>query len=124
MMVVPHATVESSKASQKTRSRRTKLINQFRAVVTANDTVSQLQCEVRGLGKEARQELLRSAGVTLEIPPEAGLAMKADCSLPWLRLRKIRRYIHTYTWSSMYTDVCDKKANKQVSKGLGSRLQQ
>ena len=120
-MVVPHATVESSKASQKTRSWRTKLINQFRAVVTANDTVSQLQCEVRGLGKEARQELLRSAGVTLEIPP---LAMKADCSLPWLRLRKIRRYIHRYTWSSMYTDVCDKKANKQVSKGLGSRLQQ
>ena len=79
-------------ASQKTCYRRTRLIDQFRAIVTANDTTTQLQHEVRSLGKDARQELLRSAGVTLEIPAGAGLAMKADCSLPWLRLRKIRRY--------------------------------
>ena len=55
------------------------------------EAVSYIQHEVRSVGKEARQELLRSAGISLEISPEAGLAMKADCSLPWLRLRKIRR---------------------------------
>ena len=93
MMILPNGRVGSSQASKKTLSRRTKLINEFRAVITANDTGSQLQHEVRSLGKDARQELLRSAGITLEIPPEAGLAMKADCSLPWLRLRKIRRYV-------------------------------
>ena len=90
-MVVPNARVASSQASRKTLSRRTKLINEFRTIITANDGGSQLQHEVRSLGKEARQELLRSAGISLEISPEAGLAMKADCSLPWLRLRKIQR---------------------------------
>ena len=95
MIVVPNARVSSSLASTRTLHRRTKLINEFRAVITANDSDRQLRHEVKSLGKEARQELLRSARVTLEIPPEAGLAMKADCSLPWLRLRKIRRYIYT-----------------------------
>ena len=91
MMVLPRGNVHSSKASQKTIHRRNKAISQFRAIATADDAAFQLQCEVKSLGKEVRQELLRNAGITISIPVEAGLAMKAECSLPWARLRTLRR---------------------------------
>ena len=47
--------------------------------------------EVKALGREERQKLLRDAGITLEIPAEQGLAMKADLAIPWSKLREIRR---------------------------------
>ena len=57
-----------------------------------NDTKSQLQAEVKMLTSEERQDLLKSAGITIDIPPEQGLAIKADLAIPWNKLRVIRRY--------------------------------
>jgi hypothetical protein len=91
MMVVPSGSAPSSKASQKTVYRRTKAISAFRAVLTADDCASQLQREVKTLGKAERQELLKGAGITVDIPAEVALAMKAELSLPWARLRSVRR---------------------------------
>jgi hypothetical protein len=50
-----------------------------------------MQEEIRHLGKEERQSLLFSGGFTVDIPPEQGLAVKADLAIPWNKLRIIRR---------------------------------
>ncbi len=50
-----------------------------------------MQEEIRHLNKEDRQSLLFSGGFTIDIPPEQGLAMKADLAIPWNKLRIIRR---------------------------------
>ena len=68
-----------------------------RAVVSGNDTSSQLLSEVHKLKRENRQQLLFEAGMTVDIPPEAGVAMKANMALPWTSLRMIRRYHYTIT---------------------------
>lgn len=57
-----------------------------------NDTKAQLQAEVKMLTSEERQDLLKSAGITVDIPAEQGLAIKADLAIPWNKLRVIRRY--------------------------------
>ena len=47
--------------------------------------------ELRSLDEDDRNKLLREAGITINIPPEQGLAMKADLAIPWNKLRVIRR---------------------------------
>ena len=47
-----------------------------------------LHQELRSLTKDERSKLLL---VTIDIPPEQGLAMKADLAIPWHKLRMIRR---------------------------------
>jgi hypothetical protein len=51
----------------------------------------QLQVEVQSLTKDERQQLLRDAGFSVDIPAEVGLALKADLGLPWRKLRMLRR---------------------------------
>ena len=58
------------------------------------DNKAQLQAEVKMLTSEERQDLLTSVGITVDIPPEQGLAIKADLAIPWNKLRIIRRYMH------------------------------
>lgn len=57
------------------------------------------------LTREERQELLKSAGITINFPPEQGLAMKADFAIPWNKLRIIWRYIYTVKYMYMYTQL-------------------
>lgn len=59
----------------------------MRDLVSGGDSTSQLREEIRHLSRSERQELLHSAGFTLEIPAEQGLAMKADLGIPWNKLR-------------------------------------
>jgi hypothetical protein len=54
---------------------------QARLGVSAGDPNSQLKEEIRHLSKEDRQNLLFSGGFTIDIPPEQGLAMKADLAI-------------------------------------------
>ena len=56
------------------------------------DSRAQLQAEVKILPDGEKKQLLASAGITLDIPPEKSLAMKADLALPWNKLRTVRRY--------------------------------
>ena len=70
-----------------------------------NDTKAQLQAEVKMLTSEDRQDLLKSAVITIDIPPEQGLAIKADLAIPWNKLRVIRRYqYHTCIHGSFTID--------------------
>ena len=68
------------------------LLQCIRTTISKDSSISQLQDELKTLTREERQEILKSAGVTIDIPPEQGLAMKADLAIPWNKLRIIRRY--------------------------------
>ena len=64
----------------------------IRGSLSLNDSQTQLQAELKTFSPEERQDLLKSAGITINIPPEQGLAIKADLAIPWNKLRVIRRY--------------------------------
>lgn len=83
--------MSTADASSKTIARRIKTMDKVRDLVSCGDSSTQLREEIKHLSKTERQELLHTAGFTLDIPPEQGLAMKADLGLPWNKLRIIRR---------------------------------
>ena len=83
--------VSTSDVSERTLQRRKQESRQHREVVSGGDSDTLLQMEVRSLGKEDKARLLQEAGITIDIPPEQGLAMKADLSITWSKFRTIRR---------------------------------
>ena len=101
----------------KTIARRNKVLGQVRGIVSGNDSSEQLQHELRRMGKEERQHLLRREGITINIPPEAGVAMKADLAIPWTKLRVIKRYPATLLHIQICT-VGDYHIS-QVAEGVG-----
>jgi hypothetical protein len=61
------------------------------------------------LSKEEREDILKSAGLPIGIPPDHALAMKADLAIPWATMREISRYIkshiqNTHGYCITYTD--------------------
>ena len=67
VMVVPQGCTPTSRASTKTIAQRNKVLGQVRGIVSGNDSSEQLQHELRRLGKEERQHLLRREGITINI---------------------------------------------------------
>ena len=63
-----------------------------RSTIAGKDPAAFLQREVERMGIKDRQKLLQDAGITVYIPAEQGLAMCTTCSLPWKKMREIRRY--------------------------------
>ena len=57
----------------------------------SNDADLQLALEITSLPKDARQKLLSEAGVTVEIDATQALAIKSELSIPWYRIRILRR---------------------------------
>ena len=90
LMRVPKATVPTSKASAKTVARRNQALHQLRDTISGGDSSSQMQ-EICSLSKGEWQKILKEANLTIDIPPEHGVAMKADLALPWNKLRILRR---------------------------------
>ncbi len=95
-MPVKACRVRSSEACSKTIANRTQTLNQLRTSITGGDTGVQLKSELRALTKEQREEVLQSAGLPIQIPPDHALAMKAGLALPWGKMRVISRYILTH----------------------------
>ena len=98
-MLVPQCRVSSSEASRKTIQRRSHCLSTLRTAISGGespDIVTQLRSEIRCLSKEDRQELLQSAGLPVVIPPDHALATKADLSIPWSKLRVIRRQVNRH----------------------------
>eukprot|EP00731_Ephydatia_muelleri_P031131 Em0022g645a len=81
-----------SKASSKTLCRYRKKVQKVRHVLTSDDPTILLREEIRSLSKNEKNSLLKDAGITLDISPEQGLAIKADLTLPWNKIRMIRRW--------------------------------
>ena len=82
-----------SKASSKTLHRYRKQVQKVRHVLTSDDPTILLREEIRSLSKNEKNSLLKDAGITLDISPEQGLAIKADLTLPWNKIRMIRRLV-------------------------------
>lgn len=66
-------------------------MDRVRELISCGDSASQMKEEIKHCSRPEREKLLHDAGFTLDIPPEQGLAMKADLGLPWNKLRIIRR---------------------------------
>lgn len=90
-MPVPQCRVKTSEASKKTVLRRSHCISSLRDAVSGGEPVEQLKSEIRCLSQEERQELLKTAGLPVVIPPDHALAIKAEVSLPWSKFRTISR---------------------------------
>ena len=82
----------SPEASSKTVKQRSTTI---RKDISA-DPEYQLQSELKGLSKSAREDLLKSE-LTAEVTAEQSVAMKEDLGIPWNKLRTIR-YIYIYIY--------------------------
>ncbi len=70
-------------------------MEQVRGILSKGSSMEQLQSELTVLGKAERQLLLGKVigrDSTVVIPAEDLLAMKADLSITWSKLRELRRY--------------------------------
>lgn len=84
--------MESSVASNKTLKRRSVELEHVRELVSKGSSTEMLH-EVRTLAKEERESLLHSViPPPIVIPCDEVLAMKADLSITWKKLRELRRY--------------------------------
>ena len=91
LMKVPGYRISSSDASSRTVRRRVEVLETIREVTSGGDSTSQLAAEVNHLSKVQREELLQQVQLPLVIPADHALAMKADLSIPWTKLRVLRR---------------------------------
>ena len=66
----------------------------------------QLVDELNATDYEERQKILKEAGITPEISPGEGLAMKAELALPWRKLQHLRRYERVYTSLTDQDNIC------------------
>ena len=76
-----------SKASSKTLCRYRKQVQKVRHVLTRDDPTT------LHLSKNEKNSLLKYASITPDNSPEQGLAIKADLTLPWNKVRMIRRFV-------------------------------
>ena len=85
--------MESSAASDRTLKRRSGELELVRDVVSKGTPKEQLQYELKILTKEDREAILDTAigGSPITIPADQVLAMKADLSITWNKLRDMRR---------------------------------
>ncbi len=95
-MKVTNSAIPSSKSSEETKRRRTQEISRIRDRLSVGDAKEQKIAEMKSLSKKERNDLMKEANFQITIPPEQGLAMKADLCLPWNKLRVMRRYKHNH----------------------------
>ena len=81
----------SSSGASRTLKQRTDDISCIRNIASGGESSAQLKAEIRSLTMEQREELLQQAQLPVVIPTDHALAMKADLSLLWSKLRVIRK---------------------------------
>ena len=87
-MPVSTSRVATSEACSRTVHRRVQQVQNLRETLGVN-----LEKELRALPKNERQDLLRGIALLIEIPPDHSLAMKANHSVSWSKLRTLRQYV-------------------------------
>ncbi|KAK3721669.1 hypothetical protein QZH41_013820, partial [Actinostola sp. cb2023] len=60
---------------------------------TVADYKLQQLSEIRRLGREERRDIVSEAGLSIEIPPDEGLAMRSERGIPWNKIRNMRSYV-------------------------------
>lgn len=99
MFHVPNPHVPSETACNKTVHNRSKHLIHLRGRISGQGSSSsqvQLQDEIKVLNKEEREELVKSLynHTRTDVATEKILAFKADLSIPWNKLRTMRRWVH------------------------------
>ena len=76
-----------------TRRRRSVALSSIRKTMSGGEKGAerQLAHEIEHTNRETRLGILEKAGIRPHIPEGEGLAMRADLSMPWYRLRQLRR---------------------------------
>lgn len=92
MVQVANCRVPSSEASKWTLRRRTNNIHRVRSISSGGENTAQLADEMKSLSREEKEKLLSEAKLPILIPTDHALALKADLSIPWNKLRVLRRY--------------------------------
>ena len=91
---VSQAQVPSGKAAPRTIRKRSHSLASVRFAVSAGDDTTQLAHELHGYRQEERRKLIeeiRRAEGGFRISVEQSVALKADLSIPWSKLRIMRR---------------------------------
>ena len=94
LIKVSSPTVPTGKSSSDTKRRRSNEISKIRHQLSLGDVTSQFNNEIKMLPSEEREKIMKEANFSVTVPPEEGLAMKADLCMPWRKLRLMRRYLH------------------------------
>ena len=86
---------ESSACSRQTLISRSKCLAEVRQHVSGSGESAHFQAgnEINRMGKEEKETILSSLGLSPDIPPGAGLLLKADVGVTWSTMRKIRRQV-------------------------------
>ena len=90
-MKVTNSITPTSQSSKDTVRRRSNEISKVRKVLSLGDESEQMVDKMKLIPKAERNKLMKEANFNVQIPPEEGLAMKADLRLPWNKLRIMRR---------------------------------
>ena len=88
LIPVSASRVATSEACSRTVHRRVQQVQNLRETLGVN-----LEEELRAVPKNERQDLLRGIALPIAIPPDHSLAMKANLSISWNKLRTLRRYV-------------------------------
>ena len=81
-------------ASASTVRTRTAAIADLRESTSGGKEGARIQLvdELKHVDADLRHSILKEAGITPEISPGQGLAMKAELMLPWNKMRHLQRY--------------------------------
>ena len=91
---VSQAQVPSGKAAPRTIRKRSHSLANVRLAVSAGDDTTQLAHEIHTCSQDERKKLMeeiRRAEGSFRISVEQSVALKADLSIPWSKLRVMRR---------------------------------
>ena len=82
-----------SELSVRTRKCRVHELQMTRSILSvgSEDADILLEDELSCLSEERKERVLHDAGITINIPPKQGLAIKSMLGIPWYRLRILNR---------------------------------
>lgn len=94
-MHVPSPRVSTESVTTKTVKQRSFQLSSIQKSISGGESSEriQLQSEIKLLSTEDREKLLDDIGIHSETSAEQGLALKADLSIPWNKLRVMRRSV-------------------------------
>ena len=88
---MPGCRVPTADTSKNTVEHRSEVLSTLRQIFSGGDNSTQLAVKIKSLSKEEREDLLQQAQLTVTILADHALAIKADLSIPWTKLRLLRR---------------------------------
>ena len=86
--------MDSSAASKETIRTRTAELSKHKSLTSGGADVVQLQEEIKACTSTEHEQILselHKGGLKVEVPVNQILALKADLSIPWTKLRDVKR---------------------------------